>query len=147
MITFIASLGGWSWIILGVVLLAIEIVAPGSFILWLGIAALVTGILAFVLALAWQTQLILYAVLAVLAVAGWWFYSGGRRVRGPEPVLHRRSEMYVGRVFTLGEPISGGQGRVHIEDTVWRVTGPDLPAGTKVRIAAAEGAVLRVEEA
>ena len=147
MIGFIASLGGWSWIILGVVLLAIEIVAPGSFILWLGIAALVTGILAFVLALAWQTQLILYAVLAVLAVAGWWFYSGGRRARGPEPVLHRRSEMYVGRVFTLDEPVSGGQGRVHIEDTVWRVTGPDLPAGTTVRIAAAEGAVLRVEEA
>jgi membrane protein implicated in regulation of membrane protease activity len=147
MIGLIAALGAWSWIILGVVLLAVEIVAPGSFILWLGIAALVTGVLAFVFDLAWQTQLIAYSLLAVLAVAGWWFYFGGRRPRGPEPVLHRRSEMYVGRVYTLDQPIVGGSGRIHIEDTVWRVTGPDLPAGAKVRVAAADGALLQVEEA
>lgn len=147
MIGLIATLGAWSWIILGVLLLAVEIVAPGSFILWLGIAALVTGVLAFVFELAWQTQLIAYSILAVLAVTGWWFYSGGRRPRGPDPVLHRRSEMYVGRVYTLDQPIVDGAGRVHIEDTVWRITGPDLPAGTKVRVAAADGAVLQVEPA
>ena len=147
MIGLIATLGPWSWIILGVILLAIEIVAPGSFILWLGVAALVTGALAFVFELAWQTQLIAYSLLAILAVSGWWLYSGGRRPRGPEPVLHRRSELYVGRVFTLDQPISGGAGRVHIDDTVWRVTGPDLPAGAKIRVVAADGAVLRVEQA
>jgi membrane protein implicated in regulation of membrane protease activity len=146
--SLVSILGFWSWFVLGVVLLAVEVLVPGTFLLWLGIAAILTGIIAVVIALTWQSQLIVFAVLSVLAVIGWWFWSGGSaRPRGKEPVLHRSAELHVGRVFTLQEPIVQGQGRVHIDDSIWRVSGPDLPAGARVRVESADGAVLLVVEA
>ena len=143
----VTSLGAWNWIILGLVLLGIEVLAPGTFILWLGLAALATGLVTFAVDMTWQAQLILYAVLSVLAVIGWWFYSGRSRPSAAEPVLHRRAEMHVGRTFKLEEPIVSGSGRVRIDDSVWRVVGPDLPAGASVRVAGTDGALLHVVEA
>jgi membrane protein implicated in regulation of membrane protease activity len=60
-----------------------------------------------------------------------------RRDDSDQPLLNRRSEQLVGKVATLTEPIRDGHGRVRIGDTMWRVTGPDLPAGTQVRVKAA----------
>ena len=62
----------------------------------------------------------------------------------PNPFLNRRSEALVGRVCTLEKPIVDGEGVVRVDDTVWRVTGPDMPAGTHVRIVGADGASLSV---
>lgn len=140
----ISSLGVWNWFVLGLILLGIEVLAPGTFILWLGIAAFLTGAITFLLGFAWQAQLIAFAILSVLAVIGWWVYSGRGSKNAGEPVLHRRAELHIGRVFTLEEPIVGGSGRVRIDDTTWRVSGEDLPAGSKVRVAGADGALLRV---
>jgi membrane protein implicated in regulation of membrane protease activity len=139
----IAQLGLWNWFILGLILLGIEVLVPGTFILWLGIAALLTGAVTFFLGFAWQAQLIAFAILSVLAVIGWWMYPRSRNAVG-EPMLHRRAETHVGRVFTLEEPIVGGSGRVRIDDSVWRVSGEDLPAGSKVRVTSADGPLLRV---
>lgn len=140
----IDSLGVWNWFILGLILLAIEVLVPGTFILWLGIAALLTGGVTLALDFAWQAQLIAFAILSVVAVMCWWFYSGRSKSNAAEPVLHRRAELHVGRVFTLEEPIVGGSGRVRIDDSVWRVSGEDLPAGSKVRVASTDGALLKV---
>lgn len=139
----IEQLGLWNWFILGLILLGMEVLVPGTFVLWLGIAALLTGAVTFFLGIAWQAQLIAFAILSVLAVIGWWMYPRSRSAAG-EPMLHRRAETHVGRVFTLEEPIVGGSGRVRIDDSVWRVSGEDLPAGSKVRVASADGALLRV---
>jgi membrane protein implicated in regulation of membrane protease activity len=139
----ISSLGVWNWFVLGLILLGIEVLVPGTFILWLGIAAILTGAITFLLGFAWQTQLIAFAILSVLAVIGWWVYSG-RRKNVNEPVLHRRADLHIGRVFTLEEPIVGGAGRVRIDDSTWRIAGDDLPAGSKVRVASTDGALLRV---
>jgi inner membrane protein len=139
----IQSLGVWNWFILGLILLALEVLVPGTFILWLGIAAVLTGGVTLALGFGWQAQLIAFAVLSVVAVICWWFYSRrGKDAAGP--VLHRRAELHVGRVFTLEEPIVGGSGRVRIDDSVWRIAGEDLPAGSKVRVTSADGALLRV---
>jgi membrane protein implicated in regulation of membrane protease activity len=140
----IASLGVWNWFVLGLILLGIEVLAPGTFILWLGIAALLTGAITFLLGFGWQTQLIAFAILSVLAVIGWWVYSGRGKKNAADPVLHRRADLHIGRVFTLEEPIVGGSGRVRIDDSVWRISGDDLPAGSKVRVASTDGALLNV---
>jgi membrane protein implicated in regulation of membrane protease activity len=63
------------------------------------------------------------------------------------PFLNRRAESYVGRVFTLDKPIVNGTGAVRIDDTIWRVSGPDCPAGSRVRVASADGANLLVQAA
>ena len=140
------GLGVWNWFVLGVLLLSVEVFAPGTFILWLGIAALLTGGLALIVDLGWQAQLIAFAILALLAVTGWWFYSR-RRADAPEPLLHRRADLHIGRIFMLEEPITGGTGRIRIDDSIWRVSGPDLPAGSRVRVSSTDGAMLRVEPA
>jgi membrane protein implicated in regulation of membrane protease activity len=144
----IVELGPWSWIVLGCVLLALEIVLPGFFLLWIGLAALVTGALslfpgALTLILwdaswwTWQVQVVVFLVLAVVFAYGGSRLMRPRRDDSDQPLLNRRSEQLVGKVATLTEPIRDGHGRVRIGDTMWRVTGPDLPAGTQVRVKAA----------
>jgi len=143
--SLVESLGAWNWIVLGVALLGIEILAPGTFVLWLGIAAIATGLLAFAIDIGWQTQMIAFAILSVLAVLVWWFvFRQPRRASGAQPMPLNRAEIYIGREYVLDQPIEYGQGRLRIEDTVWRIAGPDLPAGTRVRVESAEGTVLRV---
>lgn len=141
----LSALGPWAWFVLGGVLLVAEILAPGTFLVWLGLAALITGALTYLVDVSWQAQVLAFAALAVVAVLV------GRKVTpspdkaSDRPFLNRRAEGYVGRVFTLDEPIISGIGRVRIDDTVWRVTGPDTAAGHDVKVVAADGAVLRVE--
>jgi membrane protein implicated in regulation of membrane protease activity len=145
MLEWIVSLGSWNWFILAALLLLIEILAPGMFMLWLGLSAILVGIISSAVVWSWQAQLIAFAVLAIASVPAWRHFA--RKVEKPadSPFLNRRAEGYVGREFTLDKPIVGGVGTIRIDDTVWRVMGPDAPAGSRVRIARAEGAALTVE--
>jgi membrane protein implicated in regulation of membrane protease activity len=142
----IVSLGPWNWFILGVVLLALEIMVSGTFILWLGVSAILVGLISFAIDWSWQAQAATFAVLAVVSVVVWWRI--GRRPRADadeQPFLNRRAEGYVGRAFTLDKPIVDGNGTVKINDSVWRVTGPDVPAGSRVKVVRADGPTLAVE--
>lgn len=139
------SLGSWNWFILGAVLLALELMVPGTFLLWLGLAALAVGIVSRVIVWSWQLQVVAFAVLAVALIPVW--RRVARRVdeTTDHPALNRRTDTFVGRIFTLEKPIVDGGGFVRIDDTVWRVMGPDCPAGSRVRVTQADGAELRVE--
>ena len=146
-----SSLGPWSWWILGIALLGAELLAPGVFLIWIGAAAIVVGALSLLLWDAafwsWQLQFVLFAVLAIaFALAGRRFYSR-RDEESDQPLLNRRGESLVGRTATLHEPISEGRGRIRLDDTWWSVMGPDLPAGTQVKVVSSEGRALRVEAA
>jgi membrane protein implicated in regulation of membrane protease activity len=145
MMSWFLSLGIWNWFILGAVFLLLEVLAPGTFMLWLGLSAILVGLISFAIEWTWQAQLIAFAVFAVASIPA--FRHFARKVETPvdRPFLNRRAEGYVGREFTLEKPIVGGVGTIRIDDTVWRVMGPDCPAGSRVRIARAEGADLLVE--
>ena len=143
-VDLIKELGAWTWWIVGVILLGLELLVPGNVFVWFGVAAILTGALALFAGFAWQTELIIFAVLAVgLAFAGRRVF-GRDRGPGDQPFLNDRAARLVGRDYVLAEPIVDGKGRVRIDDTNWRITGPDLPSGAKVRIAGADGAVLKV---
>lgn len=137
------SLGAWNWLILGIALMVLELLAPGIFLFWLGLAALVTGLLAFAIDMSWQIQILAFALLTIAAVPLWRRFSV-RRTSNSAPFLNRRNEALLGRELTLERPIQDGIGTVRIDDTVWRVSGPDTPAGSRVRIVAADGASLTV---
>jgi membrane protein implicated in regulation of membrane protease activity len=141
---FIASNGAWSWVVAGLILLALELVAPGGVLIWLGAAALVTGGLALGVSVYWPLQFVVFGVLALLAI---WLWLRTRKQDQPtdRPFLNRRAERFIGQEVVLDEPIHDGQGRVALGDTTWRVTGPNLDAGVKVRVIDADGAVLKVE--
>ena len=147
MLAWIVSLGAWNWFILAAVLLLLEVLAPGMFMLWLGLSAIVVGIVSSAVVWSWQSQLIAFAVFAIASVPAWRHFA--RKVEKPtqSPFLNRRADGYVGRVFTLETPIVDGFGTVRIDDTVWRVMGPDCPAGSRVKVTRADGANLTVEAA
>ena len=135
----------WHWWVLAVILLALEIAAPGTFFLWLAVAAGVVGLIVLVLPdLAWQVQVLMFAVGGVVAVVAWRAYARRHPQPSEDPTLNRRGAQYIGETFHLTEPIVDGRGRMKVGDTMWRIAGPDLPAGAKVRITGVEGTVLRV---
>ncbi len=148
MIAMFSTLGTWNWLIFGFILMVLELLAPGVFLFWLGLAALLAGLVSFALHPSWQAQLLIFAVFAALAVPVWLRLARGRGASSQSnPFLNRRAAALVGRVFTLEKPIIDGLGTVRIDDTVWRVAGPDAPAGSRVRIVQADGANLTVAAA
>lgn len=148
MLDWFASFGSWGWIVLGLVLVGAEMLAPGVFLLWLGLAALLTGAVVGLTALAWQGAWLIFAGLAVACVLI------GRvvtRHRSDEPDtasgLNDRGRQLIGKVFRLEATMTGGEGRIRVGDSSWRVTGPELLAGTEIRVVRVDGATLVVEKA
>ncbi len=145
--SWFSGLGAWNWFIVAAVFLALELMLPGVFMLWLGIAAIVVGVISVAVLWSWQAQLIAFALISIACIPAWRYFA--RKVEQPvdRPFLNRRADSYVGRVFTLEKPIVDGVGTIRIEDTVWRVSGPSLPAGSRVKVSRADGAELAVEAA
>ena len=147
----IDSLGPWNWIVFGLVLLGLEILISGTFLLWFGIAALAVGSITLIVGTesevwTWQVQVLVFLVGAlgsafigrkILSERGW--------DRSEKPMLNKRGEKMVGRTVVLSDAIANGSGRAKIGDTIWQVTGPDLPKGTKVRISGSAAGILQVE--
>jgi hypothetical protein len=147
----------WHWLALGVLLLVLEVFAPGVIFLWLGIAALAVGIIVFVVpGFTWEVQLIVFAVVSVFTT------FAGRRLAGArqpsdgspdpaDPALNRRAETYVGRTFVLEDTTLNGRGKIGIGDTLWQVVvepaGTELFQGARVVVVGVDGATLIVESA
>lgn len=138
----------WHWWIGGLVLLILEMFVPGTFFLWMGVAAGFVGLLVWLWpAMPIEYQIIVFAVDSVVNIVAWKLYEKRRPVRTDQPALNRRGEQYVGRRFTLDDPIVNGVGHLRVDDTRWRIEGPDLPAGSTVLVTGVDGTVLRVEAA
>jgi membrane protein implicated in regulation of membrane protease activity len=147
MIELIVALGGWAWVIAGAILLALELAVPGAFMMWLGLAAVLVGAISLAVDWSWQAQCIAFAAFALVSVPLWRRLARRVEPASKAPLHTRRTEALVGRVFTLEKPIIDGVGIVRIDDTIWRVRGPDGPAGSRVRVVRADGANLAVEPA
>lgn len=139
----VEQLDYWHWWILGAGLLILEIFAPGAFFLWLAIAAGVTGLATFLLpAMGWEYQLLVFSVLAVVSIVAWRQYLRKHPTETDRPTLNRRGEQYVGRIFTLAEPIVNGEGKVRVDDTTWKIRGEDCAVGARIKIMDVDGTVL-----
>jgi inner membrane protein len=141
-----ASLTVWGWFVLAAVLIGLEMLLPGVFLIWLGMAAAATGLINLLHPLDWPFALLLFAVLGVV------FAWIGRRVSARveardknQPFLNRRADALVGQTFTLSEPIVNGEGRIRIGDTVWHIKGPEAGAGTRIKVVRVEGGRLVVK--
>ena len=135
----------WNWWLLGVVLMMIEAIAPGFFFLWMGVAALLVGLVLTVLPeLAWTYQVLLFALLSVGSIVAWRLRLRRHPTRTNDPMLNRRGHQYVGRVFTLEAPVVNGHGKLRVDDSTWKVVvDQDCPTGTRLRIVGVDGVVLK----
>ncbi|MET3791604.1 NfeD family protein [Aquamicrobium terrae] len=137
----VSELGPWNWMVLGLILLGLELFAPGVYLLWIGIAALIVGTASLLLwdtgFWGWQVQVLLFLILSLACAYFGKRFVTSRQGDTDQPLLNRRSAQMIGRTATLAEPIRDGRGRVQLGDTLWRISGPDLPAGTRVRVTGA----------
>jgi len=136
------------WWILALVLIAIEVILPGYFMLWIGIAAGITGLVVLVAPdLSMLGQALVFVVLAFLSCAAYWYGLRPRLMRDEpgDALLNRRGEQKIGQRYVLAEPIVHGRGKAKVGDGLWLVSGPDLPAGAMVEVVGVEGAMLLVK--
>lgn len=138
----------WHWWILAGLLLILELTAPAFFFLWLGIAAAAVGLILLVFpSIDLETQLILFAIASIVAILAWRKYRETRPSTTDQPNLNRRGQQYIGRVFSLSSAIVNGVGKVTVDDSTWKVKGPDLPKGTHIKVTGVDGVVFNVEAA
>ena len=147
MTNYIIELGAWSWLIFGALLLAIEVLAPGTYMLWVGVAALITGAAAITFGLGLEAQLIVFVTAALLSVLVGRKFMTGRSDETDQPFLNERQDQLIGKTFTVTTAIKNGRGKVKVGDTVWSVNGPDSATGSQVRVTAVDGNRLTVEQA
>lgn len=135
----------WHWLVVAAVFAVIELAVPAMVCIWFAAAALGTAVIAwFAPSLTWEHQALIFAALAVASVAIGRMAFTRVRTRSSDVHLNRRAETYVDRIFTLDRPVVNGRGRLKVDDTVWLVEGPDLPAGTRVLVTGVENTLLRV---
>ena len=137
----------WHWLTIAAILIFLEILSPGVFFLWLGLAAGMVGIImAIIPDISWQIQFILLAVFSITSLIVWRIFA---KIFSSQEAsvshLNRRAEQYIGRTFTLVEPIVNGIGKIKVDDSTWRVKGEDAPLGTQVKTIAVDGIVFEVE--
>lgn len=140
----LSSVQWWHWIVLAVALAAIEAVSAGVFAIWFAASAAVIGLLMVVVPIPWQWQIIGFAVLGGVALLAYRNYRAKHPEKYEQPNLNQRGVQYVGSELVLVEAIEQGHGRARLGDSVWKVEGPELPAGARVRVTGVHGAILTV---
>jgi membrane protein implicated in regulation of membrane protease activity len=134
----------WLWLIGGVVLLIAEIIAPGFFLVFIGAAAIATGLFTLLFGLGTVPQLALFALYALLAVMiGRRFYAN--RGSSADPLLNDRAGRLVGKVVTVVATVDEYNGRVRVGDSDWSARGGPAAVGERVRITGVDGNCLKVE--
>ena len=143
----IAALGAWNWMILAAVLFVLELLSPGIFLMWFGVAAATTGLIVFRYDVSWQWQLIWFCGLSLASVLLAAKYLRKHPLESERPLLNERAVQLIGQSFDLVDPIVNGRGSIHIGDTIWRVEGPELPKGARITVVGADGTLLKVAPA
>ena len=136
----------WNWWVFALVLIIVEVLVAGTFFLWMGISAGLVGLVLFFMPdLGWEIQLSLFAIFSVISIiiSRIWL---AKHARAATPsTLNRRGSQYIGREFTLTEPIVNGIGRLNVDDTIWRISGPDMDSGVQIIVDGMDGTILRVK--
>ena len=136
----------WHWWVAGIILVILEMLAPMGHTLWLGISALIVGVLLWLFpGMDWKLQMLIFAILSIASVLLYKKLAGNNADITDSPDLNRRADRYIGRVFTIEEPIVNGIGKIKVDDSTWRVSGSDQVAGTTVKVVSVSGSTLQVE--
>ena len=135
----------WGWLALGLVLAIAEMAIPGVFLIWLAGAALITGLISWVVPIGVPLQIMLFAVLAIVSVFAGKRYLRDNPIAAADPMMNDRGARLVGESVVVTHVIEGGTGRVKLGDSEWLVRGPDAEPGTRMRVTGHDGAVLLVE--
>lgn len=135
----------WIWIAIGLVLATAEMLVPGVYLLWLAIAAIITGLLTYGFDLSLPMQVINFSFISLILVFSVKRFLKDSPIVSSDPLLNNRGGRLIGQSAIVSTPFLSGEGRVRQGDSDWNARGPDMDVGERVRIVAVEGTVLRVE--
>ncbi len=135
----------YAWLAIGLVLAAAEMAVPGVFLIWMAGAALITGFVTWLVPIGLPLQIVLFALLAIIAVFSGRRYLKAHPVEAADPKMNDRGARVVGEIVIVTQAIEGGSGRVKLGDSEWIAKGADADAGTRLRVSGHDGAVLFVE--
>ena len=135
----------WVWLTLGLVLAGLEMLVPGVYLIWLAVAAIVTGVLTGLFDLSLPMQVIDFVFLALIIAFSAKRFLRDKPIESSDPLMNRRGARMVGETALVVQAIEHGSGRVHFGDGDWIARGPDVAAGERVRIVGSDGASLLVE--
>ena len=149
--TFVWGLGFWNWFIVGLLLMISELTAPGVFIVWVGLAAVATGVVAFFApTLELSVELVIFSGFSLAFVFMGWFVYGkvfGKSSEKALPMLNEGARDFIGKLYPLVEALKDGQGKVKVGDTVWLVRSDEkINVGEMVRVKDVDGIVLIVKK-
>lgn len=145
---YLQHLSFWDWLAFGTLLLILEVFGAGGYLLWVGVAAAGVGVITYLFpTLPWTWQFLLFGIMSVLTAVLWWRRQRHAAKPSDQPGLNQRGQEFVGRTFQLHEAIVDGRGKIKAGDSVWLVSGPDLPAGTAIKVTGQDGVLLKVEAA
>lgn len=134
------------WLTLGGLLLAAEMLGASGYLLWSGVAAVLTGLLVWIVPLGWEWQGVCFAILTLVAAFLWWRWLSTRKQQEPGEVLNQRGNQLIGRRLRLETALVNGRGHVRVADSSWPVMADsDLAAGTEVVVLAVEGITLKIK--
>jgi inner membrane protein len=137
---FLSLSGPWLWFIIAGLLLIGELLSPGVFLMWLAGAAVLTGFADLIFGFGLAGEIVAFGLLSLaLVFASWKHVTSRWSPKSDQPHLNQRHGAYVGRVFPLDVAIVNGTGKLKIEDALWDVEGPDLSAGTRVKVTGVNG--------
>jgi len=134
------------WLTFAALLLLAELIMPGVFLIWIGIAAAATGVITMIFGLPLSIELALFAVFSVISVYAGRRWYAAHDVESEDPLLNNRSARLVGKTVTVVKPVTQAGGRVKFGDGEWPAKGPDIGKGAKAKIVAVEDGVLLLEQ-
>jgi membrane protein implicated in regulation of membrane protease activity len=137
----------WNWWVLALVLLVLELLSPGFFFLWMAASGFITGCLLLLIPeIDSEWQILIFSTLSIGAIASWRLYGKKQLIATDHPLLNKRGDQYIGRVFSLYKPIENGEGKIKVDDSIWKVHGQDCDINTRVKVIAVRGTVFDVEK-
>jgi membrane protein implicated in regulation of membrane protease activity len=135
----------WVWLTLWLVLAGLEMLVPGVYMIWLAVAAIVTGVLALAFDVSLPAQIVYFVFLSLIIAFSAKRFLGERPIESSDPLMNRRGARLVGETATVVQAIEHGSGRVKLGDSEWIAHGPNVAAGERVRVSGSEGTILLVE--
>lgn len=145
---FFTQIDHWTWLVIGALLIVLEMFSPAAYFLWMGISAIITGGFLWVFpGMHWTAQVSIFAIQSVLSIIVWRKFFFHISAESDQPLLNKRAQQFVGRVFTLENDIVDGIGQVKIDDSTWRIMAEeDYKAKSKVKVIGEDGVNLKVTQ-
>ncbi|OIQ26092.1 NfeD family protein [uncultured Vibrio sp.] len=148
MFELLDSINHWHWLAFGLALLAVELLGTAGYFLWLGISALLVGVIFLALPMSWQLQWVCFGVFSLITTWIWWRRQYKIDVKNDKSRdLNQKHKQLIGEIVTLTEdlPIEGG--RIKLYDTTWKAKGSEsISKGTEVTIIDIQGITLIVKK-